>query len=91
MDLDQRQRVFGWLRCCADGVGRTIVEVHYRWQYREDVRIPIRLQTTPTQFGGERWWFTCPLIVDDVPCNRGAGKLTCPLGRGTSAAGDATG
>lgn len=56
------------------------VTLHYRWRNSEDVRIPIRLQTTPTQFGGERWWFTCPLIVNGVACNRRAGKLYLPPG-----------
>jgi hypothetical protein len=55
--------------------------LHYRWRDIEDVWIPIRMQTTPTQFRGERWWFTCPLIVDGVPCNRRAGKLYLPPGR----------
>lgn len=44
----------------------------------EDVRIPVRLQTTPTQFGGERWWFTCPLVVNGIACNRRVGKLYLP-------------
>jgi hypothetical protein len=47
----------------------------YRWRANEVVRIPIRLQTTSTQFGGERWWFTCPLIAHGVACNRRVGKL----------------
>lgn len=34
--------------------------LHYRWRDSEDMRIPVRLQTTPTQFGGKRRWFTCP-------------------------------
>lgn len=52
----------------------------YRWRESEDVRIPVRLQTTPTQFGGRRWWFTCPLIVRGVACNRRVGKLYLPSG-----------
>jgi len=56
------------------------ITLHYRWQDREDLRIPVRLQSTPTQFGGERWWFTCPLIVNDAACNRRAGKLYLPPG-----------
>jgi hypothetical protein len=56
------------------------VKLHYRWQNREDVRIPICLQSTPTQFGGQRWWFTCPLIVDGNICNRRVGKLYLPPG-----------
>lgn len=50
-------------------------------QYRcggEEIRIPIRMQTSPTQFGGRRWWFTCPLIVSGVPCGRRVGKLYSP-------------
>lgn len=59
---------------------RPTITLHYRWHDREDVRIPIRLQTTPTHFGGERWWFTCPLAIDGVACNRRAGKLYLPPG-----------
>jgi len=56
------------------------ITLHYRWRDSEDVRIPVHLQTTPTQFGGERWWFTCPLIVGGMACNRRAGKLHLPSG-----------
>jgi hypothetical protein len=56
------------------------ITVHYRWRDSEDVRIPVRLQATCTQFGGRRWWFTCPLIVAGVPCNRRVGKLYLPPG-----------
>ncbi|MSR59849.1 MAG: hypothetical protein EXS05_19795 [Planctomycetaceae bacterium] len=59
-----------WTDC-----GPTTVTLHYRWDDTEDVRIPIRLQSTPTNFNGERWWFTCPLIVGGVACNRRVGKL----------------
>jgi hypothetical protein len=52
----------------------------YRWPDSEDVRIPVRLESTPTQFGGKRWWFVCPLIVDGIPCHRRAGKLYLPPG-----------
>ncbi|MBX3420038.1 MAG: hypothetical protein KF752_00640 [Pirellulaceae bacterium] len=54
------------------------ITLHYRWPGSQDERIPVRLQTTPTQFGGQRWWFTCPLIVDGVACKRRAGKLQLP-------------
>lgn len=57
-----------------------VITLEYRCRNNEDVQIPIHLQTTPTQFGGERWWFTCPLIVDGVACNRRAGKLHLPPG-----------
>lgn len=57
-----------------------IITLHYRWRDSEDVRISVRLQTTPSQFGGERWWFTCPLVANGVACNRRAGKLHLPPG-----------
>lgn len=50
-------------------------------QYRCDsveIRIPVRMQTTPTRFGGQRWWFSCPLTVKGVVCNRRVGKLHLP-------------
>lgn len=56
------------------------VTLHYRWRDKEDVNIPIRLEATPTQFGGRRWWFICPLIVGGIACNRRAGKLYLPPG-----------
>ena len=63
----------------TSGDGWATVTLHYRWD-SEDVRIPIALQTTPMQFGGNRWWFTCPLIVGGVACNRRCGKLYLPPG-----------
>jgi hypothetical protein len=56
------------------------VHLHYRWHDMEDVNIPVRLEATPTQFGGRRWWFICPLIVRGNRCNRRAGKLHLPPG-----------
>lgn len=55
-----------------------IITLHYRWGDREDIRFSIRLQSTPTQFGGERLWFTCPLIFRGVPCERRVAKLYSP-------------
>ena len=52
--------------------------MHYSQGDSEDVRIPVSLQSTPTQFGGRRWWFTCPLVVNGVPCGRRVGKLYLP-------------
>ena len=54
------------------------VHLHYRCADKEDVKIPVRLEATPTQFGGRRWWFVCPLIVRGIACNRRAGKLYLP-------------
>ncbi len=62
---------------CGNGPTLTL---HYRWCDREDLQIPVRLQSTPVHLGGERWWFTCPLVVNGVACNRRAGKLYLPPG-----------
>ena len=48
---------------------------------RKFVDIPILLQTSYPNFGGCRWWFSCPLEVDGVPCNRRARTLYLPLDR----------
>jgi hypothetical protein len=41
---------------------------------------PIWLQTTPSAVGGQRWWFTCPLVVNGRSCGRRVGKLYLPPG-----------
>jgi hypothetical protein len=38
----------------------------------------VRLTTTRPRFGGLRWWFVCPLIVQGQPCNRRVRKLYLP-------------
>jgi hypothetical protein len=55
--------------------GDPLITLRYRWRDAEDVETPVRLEMTPTQFGGQRWWFTCPLWVNGVACYRRAGKL----------------
>ena len=38
------------------------------------------LQTTSPPVGGVRWWFTCPLAVNERPCGRRVSKLYLPPG-----------
>src|SRR5262245_34095855 len=45
---------------------------------RVDYTIP--LETTQPCFGGLRWWFVCPLVVNGRSCNRRVGKLYLPPG-----------
>lgn len=54
--------------------------LEYRWRGQEEVRIPVNLEWTPTQFGGKRWWFTCPLTKRSLACNRRVSKLYLPPG-----------
>lgn len=41
---------------------------------------PVQLQTTPLPWGGVRYWFTCPLVLDGCPCRRRVGVLYLPPG-----------
>src|SRR5262245_58187166 len=61
--------------CGAEGGA---VRLHYttgRGERREAVDYWVGLRTTRPNFGGLRWWFTCPLVVRGRPCGRRAGKL----------------
>jgi hypothetical protein len=40
----------------------------------------IELTSTPCNFGGERWWFVCPLTVNGVKCTRRARIIYLPYG-----------
>jgi hypothetical protein len=44
----------------------------------EEIDLPIRLQTTPANFGGVRWWGRCPLQRGNEACNRLVRKLYGP-------------
>ena len=61
-----------------DGFPSVILQ--YQSPDDEEVRLSIRFQTSPTNFDGRRWWFTCPLTVDGVACGRRARKLFLPPG-----------
>ena len=57
------------------GNDERILRICYSWNESEDISSSIRLQTTRPNFGGERWWFTCPITTDGLQCNRRVGKL----------------
>jgi hypothetical protein len=46
----------------------------------ENISLPIRLQNTRPHLGGVRWWFTCPLVVNDRSCCRRVRMLYLPPG-----------
>ena len=58
-----REDVMGIVFCIGYEVGST------RLAYG------IRMKTTKPNFGGNRWWFTCPLVPSGVPCERRVAKL----------------
>jgi len=40
----------------------------------------ISLESTPCNFGGRRFWFVCPLLVESKACTRRVSKLYLPPG-----------
>jgi hypothetical protein len=64
---------------------RPFVRLWYSWSQpatqeegSEDYRVS--LTTTAPWFGGQRWWFVCPLVIDGRPCERRVGRLYLPPG-----------
>ncbi len=51
-----------------------------RWSVEDSVEEVVSLQTTQPNFGGVRWWFSCPRVVDGRECGRRVGKLYRPPG-----------
>lgn len=58
--------------------GMPVITLRYR-RHSTDVELPIRLQSTPSAFNGERWWFTCP--INGRHCNQRVSKLYLPPGQ----------
>lgn len=59
------------------------VRLSYSWvwqatQKQDSVSYQVRLTTTTPRFGGLRWWFICPLVVNGQSCQRRVGKLHLP-------------
>ena len=44
----------------------------------EQLDYRIALMTTVPRFGGLRWWFICPLVLNGRSCQRRVGKLYLP-------------
>ena len=53
------------------------VEINGRPQEIDEA---VHLSRAPQQFGGDRWWFSCPIEVGGKECNRRAGTLHLPPG-----------
>jgi hypothetical protein len=65
------------------GYGENYVRVYYTridktTKEKEDFDYKISLFSEPCNFGGKRFWFICPLIVNGIPCDRTVGKLYLP-------------
>ncbi len=47
-----------------------------RWDNsKQDMDYTVFLKNTACHFGGVRWWFICPLVVNGRNCKRRVGKL----------------
>ncbi len=46
----------------------------------QDVDYWVLLHKMPCHFGGVRWWFVCPLLINGRCCGRRVGKLYLPSG-----------
>ena len=46
----------------------------------KEFEYPVRVQYTKPYFGGKRYWFTCPLVINGKACQRRVGKLYQPPG-----------
>jgi hypothetical protein len=49
-----------------------------RWSVEHRAEQVVHLQTTRPNFGGVRWWFSCPRVADGRGCGRRVGKLYRP-------------
>jgi len=60
---------------------RAVLWLSYRWRDSEELDYPITVESTRPHFGGLRYWFRCPILVDGkMPCWRRVGKLHLPRG-----------
>jgi hypothetical protein len=64
--------------------GTPFVRISYvvvgRWGLERRIEDSVRLLTTQPNFGGVRWWFSCPHLADGKECGRRVGKLYRPPG-----------
>ena len=70
-----------------EGYGEDYVEVSYSktdrftGERKKDLDYKIELVSTPCHFGGVRFWFVCPLVINGSHCGRCVGKLYLPSGQ----------
>jgi hypothetical protein len=79
---DGRECSIGFAMVAPSGA-EPLLRLSYSWTHpgtgeKEPVEYHVRLATTRPRFGGLRWWFICPLVVNGRPCGRRVGKLYLP-------------
>lgn len=45
---------------------------------KEHFDYKVQLVRTPCNYGGFRYWFICPLVINGIPCGKRVGKLYAP-------------
>ena len=70
---------------------RLVLWVSYRWRDTEDIDRPITAEPSYPHYGGVRYWFRCPRLVDGrMPCWRRVAKLYLPSVADSSPVGNAS-
>lgn len=65
----------------SDGLDGLLLDLAYRFPATGlQVTLSAPLEKTFPYFGGFRWWFLCPLLVDGLRCSRRVAKLYLPPG-----------
>jgi hypothetical protein len=57
-----------------------VITLSYRIGGKEDISYRVQTEITAPNYGGRRWWFTCPLSRNGRTCLRRVGKLYLPPG-----------
>lgn len=71
------------------GISSSMVEgdeyIRFEYTYTDrtteektNLNYKVRLVSTPCHFGGKRWWFICPLVIEGHPCQRRITTLYLP-------------
>jgi hypothetical protein len=69
VELNTLNLAFPWIRV-----------FYYALNTQKLITYRISLQVTSPYFGGLRWWFTCPVSVNDMPCQKRVAILYRPVG-----------
>jgi hypothetical protein len=81
---DGRECSIGYIMRAPPGA-QPVLRLSYSWTHpgtgeKEPIEYVVRLTTTRPRFGGLRWWFVCPLLVNGQGCYRRVGRLYLPPG-----------
>jgi hypothetical protein len=64
-----------------DADAHLVFRLAYKWRQSDIVDLNIQLQSTSLNFGGQRFWFSCPQETNGMVCGNRVGKLYLPPNR----------